>query len=113
MGDRVRELRKSRYWTQDQLAHAAGVSRASVQNIEAGRLDRSSVVPKIAEALGVAPASLTGPEDKLDLSEGEESLIVSGDREALDKLRRLDDRGRSIIMAALDAALKDAGEEGV
>lgn len=37
LGNRIRSLRKSLGWTQDRLAKAVGISRASLANIEAGR----------------------------------------------------------------------------
>lgn len=37
LGSRIRSLRKSLGWTQDRLAKAVGISRASLANIEAGR----------------------------------------------------------------------------
>ncbi len=39
--NRVRELRRERGWTQQQLAEAAGVSRQSINSIECGRYEPS------------------------------------------------------------------------
>lgn len=47
--NRVRELRESRHWSQQELAQRAGVSRAEVSAIETGRL-----VPSVATALALA-----------------------------------------------------------
>lgn len=38
IGEQVREARKARGWTQDQLAEASGVSRARITGLENGRL---------------------------------------------------------------------------
>ncbi len=37
IANRVKELRTLRGWTQEQLAHAVGVSRQSINSIERGR----------------------------------------------------------------------------
>jgi len=47
--NRVKELRASRNWTQEQLADATGVSRQSIISIERGRY-----VPSLALALLLA-----------------------------------------------------------
>jgi putative transcriptional regulator len=44
--NRVKDLRTTRGWTQDQLAHAAGVSRQSINSIE-----RNRYVPSLPLAL--------------------------------------------------------------
>jgi len=44
--NRVKELRTSREWTQEQLAQAAGVSRQSINSIE-----RNRYVPSLELAL--------------------------------------------------------------
>jgi len=47
--NRVKELRLDRGWTQEQLAHAAGVSRQSINSIE-----RNRYVPSLELALTFA-----------------------------------------------------------
>lgn len=47
--NRVKELRSARAWTQEQLAHAVGVSRQSINSIE-----RDRYVPSLALALTFA-----------------------------------------------------------
>ena len=44
--NRIKELRTSRGWTQEQLAHAVGVSRQSINSIE-----RNRYVPSLELAL--------------------------------------------------------------
>jgi transcriptional regulator with XRE-family HTH domain len=113
LGQRIRAARKRRRLTQEQLATAAGITRTTVQNIENGRTSEPYKVDEIAAALGIPVEELLTPaQDSMDLSTDKDRLIVMGDRDALDKLRRLDDRGRAIIMAALDAAVRHVGEDG-
>jgi putative transcriptional regulator len=47
--NRVKELRKARGWTQEELAKAAGVSRQSINSIE-----RNRYVPSLLLALSFA-----------------------------------------------------------
>lgn len=47
--NRVKELRTAHGWTQDELAHAAGVSRQSINSIE-----RNRYVPSLELALTFA-----------------------------------------------------------
>jgi transcriptional regulator with XRE-family HTH domain len=52
---RIRELRQARGYTQEQLAHRAGLGEKYLQNLEAGRRANPSmdVLNKVAEALEV------------------------------------------------------------
>jgi len=61
-GQRIRELRLSREWSQLQLARLAGARAAStIRNIENGGKAHSSVqlVSQIARALRVPPSEIT------------------------------------------------------
>ena len=60
VGDVVRKMREGRDWTQDALADAAHVSKATVVRVEAGRETKSLSIRKIAKALGVSVATLYG-----------------------------------------------------
>ncbi|HEV2891939.1 MAG TPA: helix-turn-helix transcriptional regulator [Frankiaceae bacterium] len=58
-GDRVRELRKERGWTQEVLAEAAGMGRGYLAEIEGGRRAATiDTIHRIAIALGVTIADL-------------------------------------------------------
>ncbi len=61
--NRVKELRSARGWTQEQLAHAVGVSRQSINSIE-----RDRYVPSLLLALTFARVFGCSTEDifKLD-----------------------------------------------
>src|SRR5271157_5161044 len=66
--NQVRDRRVSRGWSQDELARAAGLSRAGISAIETGRL-----VPSAAAALALAAALECRVEDLFFLKRAQES----------------------------------------
>jgi transcriptional regulator with XRE-family HTH domain len=67
VGARVRGARKQHGWTQDELAHAVGLTRSSVANIEAGRQHAlAHVVMLIARALDTPVEELLPSGRELD-----------------------------------------------
>jgi transcriptional regulator with XRE-family HTH domain len=66
IGVRVRHERRSRGWTLDQLAEAAGVSRRMVVSVEQGAVNPSvGTLLRLSDALGVGlPALVEPPEPK-------------------------------------------------
>lgn len=61
LGEHLRELRRAREWSLDDLAQASGVSRAALWQIEAQRSNPSiSVLWKIASGLGLPFSQLFG-----------------------------------------------------
>lgn len=58
-GSTVRRLRAERQWTQEDLAHAAGLTATYVGQVERGdKVPSLTVVLKIARALNTSPAEL-------------------------------------------------------
>ena len=65
MGMRIREVRRERGWTQDQLANAVGVSRSAVAQWETGRAGQVTTnLTRIADVLEVGVEYLMHGEDK-------------------------------------------------
>lgn len=59
LGNRIREAREAKQWTQGELAERMGVSRKTVNTVENGRFTPSTVVAlKFAAALGAGVESL-------------------------------------------------------
>lgn len=54
----IKRLRAARGWSQGRLAEAAGVSQPTVAALESGEQRSSKFLPRIANALGVAVATL-------------------------------------------------------
>lgn len=60
MGNKIKELRLARAWTQEELAKRAGLIQNQLSNYERGKIDPTpSILKKIARALGVDPNILT------------------------------------------------------
>lgn len=61
IGDRICELRKSRGWTQDELADATGMNRVTIAKYEAGKIEpKAKSLDKLANALDVDVNILLG-----------------------------------------------------
>jgi transcriptional regulator with XRE-family HTH domain len=60
-GERLRELRRSRFLTRDELAEKSGVARDHIGRLERGEIEgesRMRTIRSLAEALGVDPREL-------------------------------------------------------
>jgi len=58
-GNRVRRLRKSRGWSQEEFAHLVGLDRSYMGGVERGERNVSlENICRIATALGLSPAEL-------------------------------------------------------
>jgi transcriptional regulator with XRE-family HTH domain len=66
VGERVRALRKSKNWSQEQLAEKAKVSQGTLSRIENGSVDmRLDTLSSVAAALGAKIYDLLLPEEQL------------------------------------------------
>ena len=64
IGEKLRETRKRKLLTQQQLAERSGVGIATNIRIERNQVEpRGSTIRKLAEALGVDPHELVKPEE--------------------------------------------------
>ncbi|CAA9405890.1 MAG: Transcriptional regulator, Xre-family with cupin domain [uncultured Rubrobacteraceae bacterium] len=68
LGVRVKELRRERGFTLDELAGRAGVSRAMISKLERGEKNPTLVVAaRLAEGLGVSLSRLAGVEERREV----------------------------------------------
>ena len=75
IGMRIGQIREDAGLTQSALARAIGTSQSAISQIEAGDRNPSyEMLRSIAEALGVTPAYLVGPEES-GLSREEQVLF--------------------------------------
>jgi transcriptional regulator with XRE-family HTH domain len=68
VGERVRNVRRLRMWTQARLAQEAGVSPTTISGIETGKIGRPhfGTLGKLARALGVAPEELLDSRESIE-----------------------------------------------
>lgn len=57
IGAQIRQARKAREWTQEQLAEQAGVAKKTVTAMENGRNVRPGNLRAVLDALGIPPLS--------------------------------------------------------
>ena len=66
IGDRIKELREAKNWTQDDLADAAGIHRVTIAKYEAGKVEpKSTSLSRLATALEVDAGFLLGEVDAM------------------------------------------------
>ncbi len=64
IGDRLRDLRKRRLLTQEQLAERSGVGVATIIRVERNQVEpQGSTIRKLAEALDIEPEELVKSEE--------------------------------------------------
>lgn len=72
IGDRIKELREAKNWTQDDLSEAAGIHRVTIAKYEAGKVEpKSTSLGRLASALGVDAGFLLGEIDEMTDEEKE------------------------------------------
>lgn len=59
LGESIRRAREKRDWTQDELAHAVGVSTMTIRNWESGKHAPKNALARVEEVLGIAIESNT------------------------------------------------------
>lgn len=70
MSFRIKELRKSRGWTQDHLAEVIGVGKSHVSEMESGKKNPSvPVMEKIAEVFGLHITEIFSASEDTSLAE--------------------------------------------
>ena len=88
MGERIKELRIAKEYTQEELGKILCVKKAAIQKYENGGVEniKRSKIKILADALGVTPSYIMGWEEpiatlkyqpKEDISEDEQHLISS------------------------------------
>ncbi len=64
IGDRLRDLRKRKLLTQEQLAERSGVGVATIIRVERNQVEpQGSTIRKLAEALDIEPEELVKSEE--------------------------------------------------
>lgn len=80
VGDRVRECRRSRKWSQAELAKRASVSQVTISHVENNMSDQSKFLPQLASALGVSSEYLLSGKKYIEKNKGslEDFVVIGG-----------------------------------
>ena len=107
MANKIRELRKAKGLTLEQVGDLVGVGKSTVRKWETGIIAnmKRDKIAALAQALGTTPAYLMGwkeeqkniPQDKNELSEGEKVL--------LDLFNRVPEDQQKLVLQMIRAAL--------
>ena len=93
----IRQARKARNWTQEQLAGSIGTTQQTINRWESGQTEpKISDLKKISNALGITLSFLLG----LDEIEESENL-TEDERELVGYFRQLPPNGKHAVLAGL------------
>lgn len=102
MGQKIKELRKTKGMTLEELGNKVGVGKSTVRKWENGMIAnmRRDKILKIANALGCSPSYLMGWEDNLNKESSDLIPDILSDEKLLDhikKVMRLNEEHRQTI----------------
>lgn len=82
VGDRVRQCRKLKRWSQEKLAKEAQLTQATISHVENNISDQSKYLPQIAKALNVSSEYLLSGQEYIDKQKGtfDDFVIIGGDK---------------------------------
>lgn len=117
MTNRIRELRRAKGITMKQLGIAVGLAESTISQYENGRRqpDNETLI-KLSSFFGVTVGYVLGAEKSTPSESGKRAendiSLTKAELDMIMKFRRLDDRGRSAVLNALDHEYTTlAGEE--
>lgn len=79
LGDRIREARKKKGWTQEDLAKAAGATQSAIGNVESDARRNPRILLGVAAALGRRPQWLLN-EDGPEFDDGQANVVAAPSR---------------------------------
>lgn len=100
VAERMKQTRKARGWTQEELARRSGVARDVIAMTELGRTKRPRQLEELAKALDVSPAWLLFGDQGID-------SLTEAELKRAAKLKRLPDHIRQAIEQMIDTAPED------
>ena len=94
-GDKLREARKNKGYTQEQIAHLLGIAKSTYTGYEKGvREPDVFKIKRLVEVLDVDSSWLLGVDDS-------PSSITGAEYQAIKKYRALDERGKMAVDSTL------------
>lgn len=107
-GEKIKDLRRRKSWTQYQLADRVGVSSQVISNMErsytSDRL-KPEVLAALAQALGTTIDYLVGSDQREDIP------LSQNEQELLQNFRKLDGRQQALASGLLQELAKGQREE--
>lgn len=108
VGKRIKELRKAKNISVDELAEKIGKSRATIYRYENGEIENApyTVLIPLAKALGTTPTFLMGYDEPTDCHQNE--LIISNDdtTELISLFSQLSEEQKIAIIALIKSMLE-------
>lgn len=105
MAQRIKDLRKEKNLTLEQVADIVGVGKSTVRKWETGMIAnmKRDKIASLAKALGTTPEYLMGWEEKK--SSPRERQLTEGEKMLLDLFRRVPEENQQMVLQMIRAAL--------
>ena len=105
MAKRIRELRKEKGLTLEQVADIVGVGKSTVRKWETGMIAnmKRDKIALLAKALGTTPAYLMGWDEKENSSD--ERQLTEGEKMLLELFNRIPEDQQHLVLQMIRAAL--------
>ena len=105
MAQRIKELRKEKDLTLEQVAAIVGVGKSTVRKWETGMIAnmKRDKIASLAKALGTTPEYLMGWEEKK--SSPNELQLTEGERFLIELFRRVPEENQQMVLKMIRAAL--------
>ena len=108
MAQRIKQLRKEKGLTLEQVAGVVGVGKSTVRKWETGMIAnmKRDKIALLAKALGTTPAYLMGWNEAEKENSPSEPELTEGERMMLELFRRIPEDRQAAALELLRAALK-------
>ena len=107
MAQRIKDLRKEKNLTLEQVADIVGVGKSTVRKWETGMIAnmKRDKIASLAKALGTTPEYLMGWEEKK--SSPSELQLTEGEKALLDLFKRVPEDKQQLVLQMIRAALEN------
>ena len=107
MAHRIKDLRKEKNLTLEQVADIVGVGKSTVRKWETGMIAnmKRDKIASLAKALGTTPEYLMGWEEKK--SSPSELQLTEGEKALLDLFKRVPEDKQQLVLQMIRAALEN------
>ena len=108
MAQRIKELRKEKKLTLEQVADVVGVGKSTVRKWETGMIAnmKRDKIALLAKALGTTPAYLMGWKEAEKEVSPSDPTLTEGEKMMLELFRRIPEDRQAAALELLRAALK-------